>query len=86
MRRRTFIAGLASAAARPVVARAQQVERVRRVGVLMNFAATQTRETSSATAFIERLRELKWVEGQIYNPIFAGMPVTLSSRASMRHN
>ncbi len=64
MRRRTFIAGLASAAARPVVARAQQVERVRRVGVLMNFAATQTDGQSFVTAFIQRLRELKWVEGQ----------------------
>ena len=35
MRRRTFIAGLGSAAASPLVARAQQGERVRRIGVLM---------------------------------------------------
>jgi ABC transporter substrate binding protein len=37
MRRREFIAGLGSAAVWPVVARAQQPGRMRRIGVLMQF-------------------------------------------------
>jgi putative ABC transport system substrate-binding protein len=36
MKRRTFIAGLGSATVWPMVARAQQPERVRRIGVLMS--------------------------------------------------
>jgi hypothetical protein len=37
MRRRQFIAGAAGAAALPVVARAQQRERMRRIGVAVTF-------------------------------------------------
>jgi hypothetical protein len=37
MRRRQFITGLGSTVAWPVVARAQQGERVRRIGVLVPF-------------------------------------------------
>jgi putative tryptophan/tyrosine transport system substrate-binding protein len=64
MRRREFIAGLASAAAWPLVARAQQPERMRRIGVLMSGVATNSRLQSYLTAFVEALRQLGWNEGQ----------------------
>jgi len=64
MRRREFIAGLGSAAAWPLAASAQQAGRVRRVGVLMNGAATTAVYQSALDAFIQGLRELGWTESQ----------------------
>ena len=65
LRRRQFIALLASAAAKwPVAARAQQTERVRRVGVLMSVAADGPDGQPRLTAFLKRLQELGWTDGQ----------------------
>jgi putative ABC transport system substrate-binding protein len=64
IRRREFIAGLGGAASWPLVARAQQGERVRRVGVLLNAAATELEYQSYLAAFIEEMRRLGWSEGQ----------------------
>jgi putative ABC transport system substrate-binding protein len=63
VKRRTFIAGLGSAAAWPVVARAQQGDRVRRIGVLSgdeNDPVTK-REFS---AFTQALADLGWTDGR----------------------
>jgi putative ABC transport system substrate-binding protein len=61
MRRRTFIAALGSAAAWPLVARAQS-ERVRRIGVLM--AADYAEMRANYAAFVEALQHLGWTDGR----------------------
>ena len=55
MRRREFIALLGGAAAWPLAARAQQAERVRRVGVLMNSAADDPEGQARMAAFRQGL-------------------------------
>jgi putative ABC transport system substrate-binding protein len=64
MKRRTFMAGLGSAAVWPLMARAQQPERMRRIGVLMNAAETETEYQSYLAAFIRGLRQSGWTEGR----------------------
>jgi putative ABC transport system substrate-binding protein len=62
MRRRDFIQGIAgSAAALPLPARAQQPERMRRIGVLMNTDAEQGQ--AWLAAFVQALQQLGWQLG-----------------------
>jgi len=63
--RRKFIAALGgSAFAWPLAARAQQADRVRRVGVLMNLAADDPEGQARIAAFLQGLQELGWTEGR----------------------
>ena len=62
MRRRTFIAGLGSAAAWPVVARAQQ-PKVPVVGYLSTQSADDEYKNVTV-AFLQGLKESGYVEGQ----------------------
>jgi putative ABC transport system substrate-binding protein len=64
MRRREFIAGLGSAAAWPVMARAQQGERVRRIGVLLPAAAEDAEYQARLGAFHQGLALLGWTIGR----------------------
>jgi putative ABC transport system substrate-binding protein len=64
MRRREFTAGLGGAAAWPVVARAQQGDRVRRIGVLMPFGENDPEGKAYVSAFIEALAGLGWSDGR----------------------
>jgi putative ABC transport system substrate-binding protein len=65
MRRREFITLLGGAAAAwPVAARAQQPERMRRVGVLMNFPADDPEAPARLTAFAQGLQQLGWTDGR----------------------
>jgi putative tryptophan/tyrosine transport system substrate-binding protein len=64
MKRRAFIAALGGTAAWPLVARAQQTDRVRRIGVLMHVTENDPDGQARLTAFVERLKELGWSEGR----------------------
>src|SRR5262249_8823594 len=64
MRRRDFMAALGGAAAMPLVARAQQAERMRRVGVLMNVPASDPDARATIAAFQQGLQETGWVPGR----------------------
>ena len=65
MKRREFITLLGSAAVTwPLAVRAQQGERMRRIGVLMNFAADDPEGQSRNAAFLQGLSELGWTVGR----------------------
>jgi ABC-type uncharacterized transport system substrate-binding protein len=64
MRRREFISLLGGAAAAwPLPARAQQGERVRRIGILMPFPPTNAEMQARVRAFRDELRKRGWAAG-----------------------
>jgi putative tryptophan/tyrosine transport system substrate-binding protein len=63
IRRREFIAGLGSAAAWPVVSRAQQGDRVRRIGVLIGLDENDPEGKLRYSAFMQALADLGWTNG-----------------------
>jgi putative tryptophan/tyrosine transport system substrate-binding protein len=64
VKRREFIAGIGSAAAWPMAPRAQQAEHMRRIGVLMNLAADDPESRLRMIAFLQRLQNYGWTNGQ----------------------
>jgi putative ABC transport system substrate-binding protein len=65
MRRREFITLFGSgAAAWPLVAHAQQREKMRRIGVLMNLAADDAEGQARLAAFLQGLQEAGWGVGR----------------------
>ena len=70
MKRREFIALIGAGAAAapsflwPLAARAQQPDRIRRIGVFMNLAADDPEGQVRNTAFVQALQQLGWTEGR----------------------
>jgi putative tryptophan/tyrosine transport system substrate-binding protein len=64
MKRRSFIAGLGSAAAWPLAARAQQGDRVRRIGVLMSGDENDPVQKTRVSAFTQALADLGWTDSR----------------------
>jgi putative ABC transport system substrate-binding protein len=64
MKRREFITLVGGAAAWPLAARAQQPERMRRIGVLMGSEQSDSDSQVRLAAFRQVLRQLGWTEGR----------------------
>src|SRR6516165_7749022 len=64
MKRRQFITLLGGAAVWPPAARAQQRERMRRIGVLAQGAADDPETAARVTAFVQGLQEAGWSVGR----------------------
>ena len=64
MRRRDFIKLVSgSTVAWPLAVRAQQSERVRRIGLVMGFTETDPAGQAQVNAFRQQLRKFGWIEG-----------------------
>jgi putative ABC transport system substrate-binding protein len=64
LRRRAFITLLGGAAAWPLAARAQQADRMRRIGVLMPLVAGDPEAQVRSTVFAQTLQQLGWTVGR----------------------
>jgi putative ABC transport system substrate-binding protein len=64
MKRREFITLLGGAATWPVAARAQQSERMRRIGILLPVAADDAEFQTRVGAFLQGLQQLGWAIGR----------------------
>jgi putative ABC transport system substrate-binding protein len=64
LRRREFITLLGGAAGWPLMARAQQPERIRGIGVLMQYAESDPEGRERAKALAEGLQKLGWEVGR----------------------
>jgi len=64
LKRREFITLLGGAAAWPLAARAQQPDRMRRIGVFMNLASDDAEGQARNAAFLQGLQEAGWAVGR----------------------
>jgi putative ABC transport system substrate-binding protein len=64
MQRRNFIMLLGGAVGWPLAVRAQQPDRVRRIGVLLNVTADDPESPARLTALAQGLQELGWIDGR----------------------
>ena len=64
MKRRAFIAALGGAAAWPLAVRAQQPDRVRRIGVLMSWDENDPLRKTYVSVLTQALSGLGWADGR----------------------
>ena len=86
MRRRKFITLLGGAAVWPLAARAQQRERMRRIGVLMTYAADDPAGQVRLLAFAQELSQSGWTDSRNVRIDVRWGAATLSPCAATRRN
>ena len=64
MRRRDFLGAVVGSVAWPIALRAQQVDRMRRIGVLFGLAANDSQGQAVATTLRQALQQLGWIDGR----------------------
>ena len=64
MRRREFMALAGGMAVWPLAARAQQGDRMRRLGIIIGAAGEESETKERITAFLQELKHLGWAEGR----------------------
>jgi hypothetical protein len=64
LRRRQFLTLLGGAAAWPLASRAQQADRMRRIGALLNLAADDPMGQARVAAFVQGLQAAGWSDGR----------------------
>jgi putative ABC transport system substrate-binding protein len=64
LKRREFVMLLGGAAAWPLVARAQEPDHIRRLGVLMGLASSDVQQREELATFKEELHKLGWTDGR----------------------
>src|ERR1700730_15745236 len=64
LRRRDLITLFGGAAAAPFAAYAQQLDRIRRLGLLTVFAETDPEGRRRVAAFLQEMQQLGWTEGR----------------------
>ena len=63
MRRRDFLGAVVGSAAWPIGLRAQQVDRMRRIGILIGLAEDDPQGQATLATFLQALRQLGWIDG-----------------------
>ena len=64
MRRRDFFRVAVGSVTWPIAARAQQIDRMRRIGILLGFVADDPRGQASLATVLQALQELGWIDGR----------------------
>jgi putative tryptophan/tyrosine transport system substrate-binding protein len=64
MRRRDFFRVAVGSVTVPIAARAQQIDRIRRIGILLGFVADDPRGQDALATLLKALQQLGWIDGR----------------------